>query len=125
DEYSRHARKFGDPQTVYETAYGDGLTLDKLLVLGHILVKLDPERGYRHKGKWEAFTWRWAQGFHARRDRYQLDANGDEDVLRMTEWEEALLFGGGGTFNTASPNSPNAALAPPQSRPLGASPYAL
>jgi hypothetical protein len=63
DRYVRHAERFGDPRTVYETAVQDGLPADRLLALGRRLVKIDPGeyREGRRTVKWPAFTWRWAE----------------------------------------------------------------
>jgi len=106
DQYARHATKFGDPRTVYETAYYE-LPTDELLALGRRLLKIDPGeyREGRRTIKWPAFTWRWAYGFHVRRARYQLIKNGPLDCSQPTEWELAVLF----------QNSPSPAPAPPDS----------
>ena len=42
DQFARHAAKFGDPRTVYETAVEEGLSALELLRLAEALRKLEP-----------------------------------------------------------------------------------
>jgi hypothetical protein len=101
--YARHAERFGDPRTVYETAYRN-LTTDDLLALGRRLVKLDPGqyRDGRRTVKWPRFTWRWAHAFHVHRARYQVIKDGPVDCSQLGPWELAVLFS----------DSPSAAVSP-------------
>jgi hypothetical protein len=113
--YARHAERFGDPRTVYETARRE-LSMADLLALGRRLVKLDPGeyRDGRRTVKWPRFTWRWAYGFHVRRARYQVIKSepwGEWpgldtrllDCSHLGPWGLGLLFS----------DSPSAAISPP------------
>ena len=63
DRYARHARLYGDPRTVYETACREGFSTEQLMSLGRRLAKTEPGeyRDGRKTVKWPRFTWAWAE----------------------------------------------------------------
>jgi hypothetical protein len=100
DAYHRHAQRFGDPRTVFETAYED-LSPAKLLALGRRLVKTDPGeyREGRRTVKWPRFTWAWAERAYGDLRPGRI---GDRESVQVGQ----IAPGRTGTTGVSEPKSP-------------------